>query len=82
MPGIFNGLFMGLSSSFTALVVAEQLGVKGGLDWYINWSAAWVEYGKVFCVVGLFVIIFYLLTTLLFKIRDHVMKWQEGAVKW
>lgn len=82
LPEIFNGLFMGLSSSFTALVVAEQLGVKGGLGWYINWSAAWAEYAKVFCVVGIFIIIFYLLTTLLFKIRDHVMKWKEGTVKW
>lgn len=82
LPGIFNGLFMGLSSSFTALVIAEQLGVKGGLGWYINWSAAWAEYAKVFCVVGIFIIIFYVLTTLLFKARDRIMKWQEGTVKW
>lgn len=82
LPNVFNGLFMGLSSSFTALVVAEQLGVKGGLGWYINWSAAWAEYAKVFCVVGIFVVVFYALTTLLFKVRDHVMKWQEGTVKW
>ncbi len=82
LPNVFNGLFMGLASSFNALVVAEQLGVKGGLGWYINWSAAWAQYANVFCVVGIFIIIFYLLVTLLFKIRDHVMKWQEGTVKW
>ena len=82
LPEMFNGLFMGLSASFTSLVVAEQLGVKGGLGWYINWSAAWAEYAKVFCVVGIFIVVFYLLTALLFKIRDHVMKWQEGTVKW
>ena len=82
LPGIFNGLFMGLSSSFGALVIAEQLGVKAGLGWYINWCASWAEYAKVFATVGIFIIIFYVLTTLLFKLRDGIMKWQEGTVKW
>lgn len=82
VPDIFSGLFMGLSSSFGALIISEQLGVKAGLGWYINWASSWGEYYKVFAAVGIFIIIFYILITVLFKIRDHVMKWQESVVRW
>ena len=82
VPDIFTALFMGLSSSFGALIISEQLGVKAGLGWYINWASSWGEYYKVFASVGIFIIIFYVLINLLFKIRDHVMKWQESVVRW
>ena len=48
VPDIFTALFMGLSSSFGALIISEQLGVKAGLGWYINWATQWGEYYKVF----------------------------------
>ncbi len=82
VPDMFTALFMGLSSSFGALIISEQLGVKAGLGWYINWASSWGEYYKVFAAVGLFIIIFYVLISLLFKVRDHVMKWQESVVRW
>lgn len=82
VPNIFDALFMGLSSSFGALIISEQLGVKAGLGWYINWADSWGEYYKVFATVGLFIIIFYALINILFKIRDHVMKWQQSTVRW
>jgi NitT/TauT family transport system permease protein len=82
VPDIFTALFMGLSSSFGALIISEQLGVKAGLGWYINWASTWGEYYKVFATVGIFIIIFYVLMSLLFKIRDHVMKWQQSVVRW
>lgn len=82
VPDIFTALFMGLSSSFGALIISEQLGVKAGLGWYINWASSWGEYYKVFAAVGIFIIIFYILISLLFKIRDRVMKWQESVVRW
>ena len=82
VPSIFNALFMGFCSSFTALIVAEQLGVKAGLGWYINWASGWGEYNKVFCAVGVFIIMFYLIITILFKVRDHSMKWQKSIVRW
>jgi NitT/TauT family transport system permease protein len=82
LPSIFTGMFMGLSNSFTALVVAEMLGVKAGLGWYITWAQGWGEYGRVFSTVGVFIVVFFVLITLLFKIRDRVMKWQKGLVRW
>src|SRR5216117_1622884 len=36
MPSIFIGLFMGLSASFLTLIVAESVGVKSGLGWYVK----------------------------------------------
>lgn len=82
VPAIFDALFMGFSSSFGALIVSEELGVKAGLGWYISWAEAWGEYYKVFATVGLFIIIFYIIMNVLFKVRDHVMTWQESVVRW
>ena len=45
LPNIFIGLFMGLGTSFLTLVVAETVGVKSGLGWYVSWAQGWAEYG-------------------------------------
>lgn len=82
MPAVFTGLFMGLSNSFGALIVAEMLGVKAGLGWYINWAQAWGEYARIFSTVIIFAIVFFTLINLLFTLRDHLLKWQKGSVRW
>ena len=51
MPNIFIGLFMGLGASFLTLVVAETVGVKSGLGWYVQWAQGWAEYGKVYAAL-------------------------------
>src|SRR5207247_11049659 len=51
VPNIFIGLFMGLGASFLTLVVAESVGVKSGLGWYVSWAQGWAEYGKVFAAL-------------------------------
>ena len=51
VPNIFIGLFMGLGASFLTLVVAESVGVKSGLGWYLSWAQGWAEYGKVFAAL-------------------------------
>ncbi|PYJ19438.1 MAG: ABC transporter permease [Verrucomicrobia bacterium] len=43
VPNIFIGLFMGLGASFLTLVVAETVGVKSGLGWYVSWAQGWAE---------------------------------------
>src|SRR5207253_1354839 len=43
MPTIFIGLFMGLGASFLTLVVAETVGVRSGLGWYVAWAQGWAE---------------------------------------
>lgn len=82
MPSIFIGLFMGLSASFLTLVAAESVGVKAGLGYYINWAQTWAEYGKVFGALVIMAVFFSSIMTLLFKVRDRVLVWQKGTIKW
>ncbi len=82
MPNIFIGLFMGLGTSFLTLVVAETVGVKSGLGWYISWAQGWAEYGKVYGALIIMAAFFSTIMTLLFKVRDRVLVWQKGTIKW
>ncbi len=82
MPSIFIGLFMGLGASFLTLVVAENVGVKSGLGWYVSWAQGWAEYGKVFAALIIMAAFFSTIMTVLFKVRDRVLVWQKGVIKW
>jgi len=82
MPNIFIGLFMGLGTSFLTLVVAETVGVKSGLGWYVSWAQGWAEYGKVYGALVIMAAFFSTIMTLLFKLRDRVLVWQKGVIKW
>ena len=82
IPNIFIGLFMGLGASFLTLVVAESVGIKSGLGWYVSWAQGWAEYGKVFAALIIMAGFFSTLMTLLFKVRDRVLVWQKGIIKW
>ena len=82
MPSIFIGLFMGLGASFLTLVVAETVGVKSGLGYYVSWKQGWAEYGKVYAALIIMAAFFSSIMTLLFKVRDRVLVWQKGVIKW
>ena len=82
MPSIFIGLFMGLGASFLTLIVAEQVGVKSGLGWYLTWAQGWAEYGKVYAALVIMAAFFSTIMTVLFKVRDRVLVWQKGTIKW
>ena len=82
IPNIFIGLFMGLGASFLTLVVAETVGVKSGLGWYLSWAQGWAEYGKVFAALVIMAAFFSTIMTVLFKVRDRVLVWQKGVIKW
>jgi NitT/TauT family transport system permease protein len=82
MPSIFIGLFMGLGSSFLTLVVAESVGVRSGLGYYLTWKQGWAEYGKVYAALVIMAAFFSTIMTLLFKVRDRVLVWQKGTIKW
>jgi NitT/TauT family transport system permease protein len=81
-PLIFIGLFMGMGMSFLTLIVSEMLGVKAGLGFYITWANGWGEYSKVYAALIVISTVFSLLLGLLFKIKDKVLIWQKGLVKW
>jgi len=82
LPNIFIGLFMGLGASFLTLVVAETVGVKSGLGWYVSWAQGWAEYGKVFAALVIMAAFFSTIMTVLFKVRDRLLVWQKGVIKW
>ena len=82
MPSIFIGLFMGLGASFLTLIVAESVGVKSGLGWYVSWKQVYAEYGYVYAALVIMAAFFSTIMTLLFKVRDRVLGWQKGVIKW
>jgi len=82
MPHVFVGLFMGLGNSFAVLVIAEMLGVKAGLGWYLQWAQGWAAYANMYAALLIMALIFSSLITLLFRVRDRLLAWQKGLVRW
>lgn len=82
LPHVFVGLFMGLGSSFAVLVVAEMLGVRSGLGWYLSWAQGWAAYGNMYAALLVMALMCSALITLLFRLRDRLLSWQKGVVKW
>jgi NitT/TauT family transport system permease protein len=82
LPNIFVGLFMGLGASFLTLIVAETVGVQAGLGWYLLWQQGYMEFAKVYAALIIMAVFFSTIMTLLFKLRDRVLKWQKGVIKW
>ncbi|MDR3203881.1 MAG: ABC transporter permease subunit [Deltaproteobacteria bacterium] len=82
MPLIFTGLFSGACASFLTLMTAEMVGVKNGIGWYINWQREMLSYANVYAGLIIIAISFYSLITLFFKVRDRVLVWQKGMIKW
>jgi NitT/TauT family transport system permease protein len=82
LPHVFVGLFMGLGNSFAVLVVAEMLGVKAGLGWYLQWSQGWAAYANMYAVLLIMALACSGLITLLFRLRDWLLSWQKGLVRW
>jgi len=82
LPHVFVGLFMGLGSSFAVLVVAEMLGVKSGLGWYLQWAQGWAAYANMYGALLVMALMCSTLITLLFRVRDRLLAWQKGLVQW
>ncbi|CAH2598773.1 ABC transporter permease subunit [Rhodovastum atsumiense] len=82
LPHVFVGLFMGLGSSFAVLVVAEMLGVKSGLGWYLQWAQGWAAYANMYAALFIMAVMCSALITLLFRARDRLLAWQKGLVQW
>lgn len=82
LPNIFVSLFNGTVSSFLTLMTAEMLGVKYGIGWYINWQREIMGYANVYAGLITIAIWFSLIITILFKVRDHFLKWQKAFIRW
>jgi NitT/TauT family transport system permease protein len=82
LPHVFVGLFMGLGSSFAVLIVAEMMGVKAGLGWYLQWAQGWAAYANLYGALIIMALLFSGLISLLFAVRDRTLAWQKGMVRW
>jgi NitT/TauT family transport system permease protein len=82
MPSVFVGLFMGLGASFAVLTVAEMMGVKAGLGWYLQWAQGWAAYANMYAALLVMAVMCTGLITLLFRVRGKLLSWQKGLVQW
>ncbi|MCU1717209.1 ABC transporter permease [Pseudomonas sp. 5P_3.1_Bac2] len=82
LPHVFVGLFMGLGASFSTLVVAEMMGVKAGIGWYLQWAQGWAAYANMYAALLLMALACSGLISALFMLRDRLLAWQQGAMKW
>jgi NitT/TauT family transport system permease protein len=82
MPNVFAGLFNGTSSCFLTLMAAEMIGCKFGIGWYINWQRETLAYANVYAALIAIAVTFSFLISLQFKIRNHVLSWQKGTIRW
>jgi NitT/TauT family transport system permease protein len=81
-PNVFAGLFNGTSACFLTLMAAEMIGCKFGIGWYINWQRETLAYPNVYAALIVIAITFSFLITMQFKIRNHVLAWQKGTIRW
>lgn len=82
LSSIFLGFFNATTSSFVALMTAEMMGVKAGIGWYINWQKEMMSYPNVYAGLILIAGFCYLFITLQFRVRDKLLGWQKGVIKW
>lgn len=80
LPNVFVGLFMGLYYSFAVLVVAEMLGARFGLGWYLQFNTAYSAYANVYAALIIMSLICAGLVRLLFVVRDRLLNWQKGIL--
>ena len=81
MPSILQGCTQAMSSSCVALMIAEMLGVKSGLGWYMTWQTGWASYDKMFAALIVICIIFTIVTKAIEAIKRYLLRWQIGVVK-
>ena len=81
MPSILTGCTQAMSSSCVSLMIAEMLGVKSGLGWYMTWQTGWASYDKMFAALFVICFIFTVVTKTIERIKRYLLRWQNGAEK-
>ncbi|MDR1873886.1 MAG: ABC transporter permease subunit [Synergistaceae bacterium] len=81
LPNIFQGLTQGMSVACTTLLVAEMMGVKSGLGWYITWQKSWAEFAKMYSAIILICLTFMVVNQTLSLLRKRILRWREGMTQ-
>lgn len=82
MPNVFLGIFYATCNAFVTLVTAELLGADAGLGWYLNWQKSMMLYANVYAGLIVIAVLCTLIISLVFKLKDKVLVWQKGVIKW
>ena len=82
IPAIANALFMALSHSFGAMAATELCGVSSGLMFRISYTRVMANYGEVYAIIGVMIVIFSVLTAIMFAFRNWLLRWQKGLARW
>jgi len=82
LPNIFQGVFNGICAAFIALMTAEMFGAKYGIGWYISYQKAMMLYSGVYAGLLMIAVFCTVIITALFKVRQRVLGWQKGLIKW
>lgn len=82
VPALSDALFMALSGSFGALAAAELCGVGTGLALAVRMMGTIANFGVVFAYVFAMILIFSTLTAIMFAVRNWLLRWQKGLVRW
>jgi NitT/TauT family transport system permease protein len=59
-----------------------MLGVKAGLVYYLQWAQGWAAYANIYAALLLMSLLFSGLITLQFKLRNRMLAWQGGLLRW
>lgn len=82
IPSVANALFMALSGSFGAMAAAELCGVSSGLMFRIQYTRVMANYGEVYAIIGVMIVMFATLTAIMFAFRNWLLRWQKGLARW
>ena len=71
-----------MGTSFLTLDRGGNRGREIGPRLVLSWAQGWAEYGKVYAALVIMAAFFSTIMTVLFKVRDRVLVWQKGVIKW
>lgn len=75
-PGILTGAMLGLVFSFIMLTIAEMIGAKSGLGWYVQYYADFAQYDRVIAGIVFVGLVVAVLVTLFERLQHHLLRWQ------
>lgn len=79
LPGVITGLKVSLSTSFMILMLAEMMGAKSGLGYFIKVYADYANYTNVIAGIILVGVVVTLLNACLSVLEKKSIRWKDAA---
>ncbi|MGE5623840.1 MAG: ABC transporter permease, partial [Methanocella sp.] len=78
LPSVFGGAMIGLLSSFIMLTIAEMIGAKSGLGWYIQYFADFASYDRVTAGIVVVAVVVGLVVYGFDTLKARLTRWQAA----